>query len=227
MATNALALPSQLPRIPGNDGVEEKIRALLGDAVLSVSEPFGDLTVVVRRDAIRDALEKLAAAPDLAYEQLLDICGVDYPERDERFEVVYHLLSLRHNRRLRVKLSASEESPVPSVVALFPCAGWQERETFDCYGVFFEGNPDLRRLLTDYGFEGHPFRKDFPLTGHVEMRYSEEQGRVIYEPVKLKQDFRSFDFLSPWEGNWNVPDFPGEGGPTGNASLPGDEKAKK
>ncbi|MFN7400659.1 MAG: NADH-quinone oxidoreductase subunit C, partial [Sandaracinobacter sp.] len=141
---------------------------------------------------------------------LLDIAGVDWPDRPERLEVNYHLLSMRHNRRIRVKLTTDEENPVPSVTSLYPNAGWLEREVWDCYGVLFEGNPDLRRILTDYGFEGHPFRKDFPLTGHVELRYSEEQGRVVYEPVKLPQDFRRFDFLSPWEGNWK---------------LPGDEKA--
>jgi NADH-quinone oxidoreductase subunit C len=150
----------------------------------------------------------LRDAPEFAFEQLMDISGVDYPERAERFDVNYHLLSLRHNLRVRVKVSTDEETPVPSVVSLFPNAGWYERETYDCFGVFFEGNRDLRRILTDYGFEGYPFRKDFPLTGHVELRYSEEEQRVVYEPVKLKQDFRSFDFLSPWEG-----------------MLPGDEKA--
>ena len=156
-------------------------------------------------------LQQLRDTPDLSYEQLLDIAGADYPERAERLEVNWHLLSLKHNRRIRVKVLTDEVKSVPSVTSLWPNAGWLEREVWDCYGVLFEGNPDLRRILTDYGFEGHPFRKDFPLTGHVELRYSEEQGRVVYEPVKLKQDFRSFDFLSPWEGQWK---------------LPGDEKAE-
>ena len=141
----------------------------------------------------------------------MEIAGVDYPERPERFEVVYHLLSLTKNRRIRVKVSTDEQTPVPSVTGLWPVAGWLEREVFDMYGVAFSGNPDLRRILTDYGFEGYPQRKDFPLTGHVELRYSEAEKRVVYEPVALPQDFRTFDFLMPWEG----PEY----------HLPGDEKA--
>ncbi len=199
-----------LPVIPGNNGVAERTLALLGEQVIDAAEALGELTIRVQRGAIAEVLAMLRDTDDLAYDQLLDICGADYPDRPERFEVNYHLLSLRHNRRVRVKLSTDEDAAVPSVTQLWPCAGWFERETWDCYGVWFEGNPDLRRILTDYGFEGHPFRKDFPLTGHVELRYSEEAGRVVYEPVKLKQDFRAFDFLSPWEGNWQ---------------LPGDEKA--
>jgi NADH-quinone oxidoreductase subunit C len=201
---------SHLPAVVGNDGVADRAMAMLGDAVIDAADAVGELTLVVQRGSIARVLEVLRDTPDLAFEQLLDICGADYPDRAERFEVIYHLLSLRHNRRLRVKLSTDEATPVPSVTSLWPCAGWFERETWDCYGVWFEGNPDLRRILTDYGFEGHPFRKDFPLSGHVELRYSEEQQRVVYEPVSLKQDFRDFDFLSPWEGNWR---------------LPGDEKA--
>ena len=131
---------------------------------------------------------------------LIDICGVDYPERARRFEVVYHLLSLVHNLRVRVKVETDEQTPVPSIVDVFPAAGWFERETWDMYGVMFSDHPDLRRILTDYGFEGFPLRKDFPLTGYVEVRYSEEEKRVVYEPVKLTQDFRKFDFMSPWEG---------------------------
>jgi len=176
-----------------------------------VQDYAGELTLIVVRERVGLVLQMLRDTHDLAFEQLVDIAGADYPERVERFDVNYHLLSLRHNRRLRVKVTTDEVAPVPSVVALWPVAGWYEREVWDCYGVFFEGNPDLRRILTDYGFEGHPFRKDFPLSGHVELRYSEEHGRVVYEPVKLKQDFRNFDFLSPWEGNWQ---------------LPGDEKAE-
>ncbi len=141
---------------------------------------------------------------------VLDVTAVDYPQRDERFEVVYHLLSLKHNQRIRVKLAAGEETPVPSVTEVFNSANWLEREAWDMYGIYFSGHPDLRRLLTDYGFEGHPLRKDFPLTGYVEVRYDEDQKRVVYEPVKLSQEFRSFDFMSPWEGM---------------LQLPGDEKA--
>ena len=144
---------------------------------------------------------------------LIDICGVDYPEKDKRFEIVYHFLSLSVNRRIRVKLMTNEETKVPSIVDLFPSAGWYEREVYDLFGVIFSGNTDLRRLLTDYGFKGHPLRKDFPLTGYVEVRYDEEQKRVIYEPVKLTQEFRNFDFVSPWEGM--------------NRILPGDERAKE
>ena len=144
---------------------------------------------------------------------LIDICGVDYPEKDKRFEIVYHFLSLSVNRRIRVKLMTNEETKVPSIVDLFPSAGWYEREVYDLFGVIFSGNTDLRRLLTDYGFKGHPLRKDFPLTGYVEVRYDEEQKRVIYEPVKLTQEFRNFDFVSPWEGM--------------NRILPGDERAEE
>jgi NADH-quinone oxidoreductase subunit C len=201
---------SHLPALASNDGVADRVLALLGEHVVDAAHAHGELTVTIVRDCAALVLRTLRDTPDLAYEQLVDIAGADYPERAERFEVNWHLLSLRHNRRIRVKATTDEATPVPSVTGLFPNAGWLEREVWDCYGVLFEGNPDLRRILTDYGFEGHPFRKDFPLTGHVELRYSEEAGRVIYEPVKLKQDFRDFDFLSPWEGQWR---------------LPGDEKA--
>ena len=202
---------SHLPQIPGNAGIADRARAILGPDLIEATEVVGELTLVVNREAAGSVLQQLRDTPDLAYEQLLDIAGADYPERAERLEVNWHLLSLKHNRRIRVKVLTDEVKSVPSVTSLWPNAGWLEREVWDCYGVLFEGNPDLRRILTDYGFEGHPFRKDFPLTGHVELRYSEEQGRVVYEPVKLKQDFRSFDFLSPWEGQWK---------------LPGDEKAE-
>jgi NADH-quinone oxidoreductase subunit C len=141
----------------------------------------------------------------------MDVCGADYPEREQRFDVVYNLLSLKHNQRVRVKAMTDEATPVPSVVSVFNSAGWFEREAWDLYGIFFSDHPDLRRILTDYGFQGHPLRKDFPLTGYVEVRYDQEQKRVIYEPVKLTQDFRTFDFLSPWEGMTPL--------------LPGDEKA--
>ena len=201
---------SHLPQIPGNQGIADRARAVLGADLIEATERVGELTLLVSREAAASVLQQLRDTPDLSYEQLLDIAGADYPECEERLEVNWHLLSLTHNRRIRVKVMTDEVKPVPSVTSLWPNAGWLEREVWDCYGVLFEGNPDLRRILTDYGFEGHPFRKDFPLTGHVELRYSEEQGRVVYEPVKLKQDFRSFDFLSPWEGQWK---------------LPGDEKA--
>ena len=170
-----------------------------------------ELMVEVRRDAVTRVLAFLRDDPKCLFEVLVDICGVDYPDRPERFDVVYNLLSVKKNLRVRVKTTASEDTPVPSATGLFSAAGWFERETWDLYGIYFADHPDLRRLLTDYGFEGHPLRKDFPLTGYVEVRYDEEQKRVVYEPVKLKQEFRSFDFISPWEGM--------------NHILPGDEKA--
>ena len=174
---------------------------------------FGELTLVAERDKIVQVLTDLRDR--FGFQQLLDVCGADYPDREERFEVVYHLLSMTRNARVRVKLTTDEVQPVPSAVGVFPCADWFEREAFDMYGVLFEGHPDLRRLLTDYGFQGHPLRKDFPMTGYVEVRYDEEQKRVVYEPVKLTQEFRNFDFLSPWEGAEYPLDI-----------LPGDEKAQ-
>ena len=188
----------------------DHLRRLLGPVVIDIVDHVGEVTVTIERTAIVDVMTRLRDDPDLRFNQLLDICGVDYPDRIARFEVVYHLLSMARNLRLRVKLATDHRLPVPSLTGPYPCAGWYERETWDCYGVLFDGNPDLRRILTDYGFEGHPFRKDFPLSGHVELRYSEEHKRVVYEPVKLAQDFRSFDFLSPWEGT--------------DYMLPGDEK---
>jgi NADH-quinone oxidoreductase subunit C len=173
---------------------------------------FGELTLVVSREALLDVMTGLKTR--FGFQQLLDVCGADYPDREERFEVVYHLLSLTRNARLRVKVATDEVQPVPSVVSIYPSAGWFEREAFDMYGMLFSGHPDLRRLLTDYGFQGHPLRKDFPMTGYVEVRYDEEQKRVVYEPVKLTQEFRQFDFLSPWEGA----EYPAP-------VLPGDEKA--
>jgi NADH-quinone oxidoreductase subunit C len=188
------------------------IAASLGDAVIGRSVVQDELMLEVRRDEIARVSGFLRDDPKCLFKVFVDLCGVDWPERlPERFDVVYNLLSMKHNRRIRVKLTASEETPVPSVTAIWSAAGWWERETWDLYGIMFDGNPDLRRILTDYGFEGHPMRKDFPLTGYVEVRYDEEQKRVVYEPVKLKQEFRSFDFLSPWEGMDRV--------------LPGDEKA--
>ncbi|WP_434614207.1 NADH-quinone oxidoreductase subunit C [Azospirillum sp. B2RO_4] len=188
------------------------IAAKIGDDVLKVEVKLGELMVTVKRPAILAVLTALRDDPATRFEQLTDITAVDYPDRAERFEVVYQLLSYTHNRRMRVKLATDEDTPVPSAVAVFSAANWFEREVWDLFGIFFENHPDLRRILTDYGFEGHPFRKDFPLTGYVEARYDEDQKRVIYEPVRLTQDFRAFDFLSPWEGMTNV-------------MLPGDEKA--
>ena len=160
----------------------------------------GELTVSVSRPAIAKALAFLRDNRACQFTCLIDICGVDYPEREQRFDVVYHLLSVKLNQRIRVKTSTDEDTPVPSVTEVFSAAGWFEREAWDLYGIFFSDNPDLRRLLTDYGFEGHPLRKDFPLTGYVEVRYDDEQKRVVYEPIKLTQEFRTFDFLSPWDG---------------------------
>ncbi|WP_152417413.1 NADH-quinone oxidoreductase subunit C [Sandarakinorhabdus sp. AAP62] len=194
-----------------HSGLAARLGEVLGTALIAIVEHAGETTAVVQRDALVTVIAALRDAEDLKFNQLTDLCGADYPERAERFEIVVHLLSMAHNLRLRVKVSTDGRAPVPSLTTLFPNAGWYERETWDCYGVMFAGNPDMRRILTDYGFEGHPFRKDFPLTGHVELRWSEEHKRVVYEPVKLAQDFRSFDFLSPWEGTDYV--------------LPGDEKA--
>ncbi len=187
------------------------IASALPSAVLSTEVKGGELSVRVHRSAITRMITCLRDDSNCQFTQLIDICGVDYPDKEERFEIVYHLLSMKQNHRVRVKLTANEASPVPSLSAVFPCANWFEREVWDMYGVFFSDHPDLRRILTDYGFDGHPLRKDFPLTGYVEMRYDEDQKRVIYEPVKLTQDFRNFDFLSPWEGL--------------RTALPGDEKA--
>jgi len=188
------------------------VEAKLQGAVERRDITRGELTVVVARDQIVRVLTELRDDSDCLFEVLIDICGVDYPERENRFDVVYHLLSPRKNQRIRVKCETDEETPVPSVVAVFPAANWFEREAYDMYGILFSGHPDLRRILTDYGFQGYPLRKDFPLTGYVEVRYDDAHKRVVYEPVKLTQEFRSFDFMSPWEGTDYV--------------LPGDEKAK-
>jgi NADH-quinone oxidoreductase subunit C len=173
----------------------------------------GELVLIARREGIVRVLTFLRDDPNCQFKQLMDVCGVDWPGEAERFEVVYNLLSLSHNRRVRVKLRTDEGTPVPTVTGVFSSAGWWERETWDMYGIYFRDHPDLRRILSDYGFEGHPLRKDFPLTGYVEVRWDDEQKRIVYEPVKLVQDFRNFDFLSPWEGM--------------QAFLPGDEKAKQ
>jgi NADH-quinone oxidoreductase subunit C len=190
----------------------EYLAEALGDEVVTDwYVKFGELTVIVSRERIIDVLKFLKGDPRCLFDCFIDIAGADYPERVERFEVIYHLLSPRQNIRIRVKTSTDETTPVPSAVDLFPAANWFEREAFDFYGILFSDHPDLRRILTDYGFQGHPLRKDFPLTGYVQVRYDNEQKRVVYEPVKLTQEFRSFDAMSPWEGAQYV--------------LPGDEKA--
>jgi NADH-quinone oxidoreductase subunit C len=185
------------------DMQNETMRAL-GTAVLQITIDLGELWVLVPRTRIAEVLETLRDDPALGMNQLMDVCGADYPERPERFEVVYNLLSLVNNRRMRVKIQTDERTPVPTVIGVFKSAGWFEREAWDMFGIMFSDNPDLRRILTDYGFEGHPLRKDFPLTGYVEVRYDPEQKRVVYEPVKLPQEYRNFDFMSPWEGMTNV-----------------------
>jgi NADH-quinone oxidoreductase subunit C len=181
----------------------------LGDKIIDKKLEFGELTLTVHRYTILDVIRFLH---DDGFVSIVDVCGVDYPERAERFEVVYHLLNPKKNVRIRIKLTTDDVEPVPSITGIFPGADWYEREAYDLYGILFTGHPDLRRLLTDYGFDGYPLRKDFPLTGFVEVRYDEERKRVVYEPVRLAQEFRSFDYLSPWEGTDYV--------------LPGDEKAK-
>jgi NADH-quinone oxidoreductase subunit C len=183
----------------------------LGDYLQSSAVENGELTLRAPVESLERVVKFLRDDSTCRFEMLVDVCGVDYPERAPRFDVVYHLLSISNNQRVRVKVSLDEEGAVPSLTALYNTAGWFEREVWDLYGIYFTNHPDLRRILTDYGFEGHPLRKDFPLTGYVELRYDDEQKRVVYEPVKLTQDFRSFDFMSPWEGADYI--------------LPGDEKA--
>jgi NADH-quinone oxidoreductase subunit C len=204
--------------LPAEPSIEAKLQALAEHvsaalpAVLTANAiRHGELCIRVERELLPRALRFLRDDPQCRFTVLCDICGVDYPDRPRRFEVVYNLLSMSQNRRIRIKVDTDEEHPVPSAVGLFSSAGWWEREAWDLFGIYFAGNPDLRRILTDYGFDGHPLRKDFPLTGYVEMRYDEQQKRVVYEPLRLPQEFRSFDFLSPWEGMDKV--------------LPGDEKA--
>ena len=191
--------------------LEAHLDATLGDYVQSSTITHGELTLEVRVEALERTIKFLRDDSACHFEMLIDICGVDYPEREPRFDIVYHLLSISNNMRIRVKVGVEEEAAVPSVSGLYSTAGWFERETWDLLGIYITNHPDLRRLLTDYGFEGHPLRKDFPLTGYVELRYDDEQKRVVYEPVKLTQEFRSFDFMSPWEGAEYI--------------LPGDEKA--
>jgi NADH-quinone oxidoreductase subunit C len=189
----------------------EHLSAALSDAMFGPEIRGGELCCRVQREALTRVLKFLRDDPKCAFNVLCDICGVDYPDRPMRFEVVYNLLSMPLNQRIRIKVDTDEDQAVPSAVGLYSSAGWWEREAWDLFGIYFADNPDLRRILTDYGFEGHPLRKDFPLTGYVELRYDEEQKAVVYEPVRLPQEFRNFDFLSPWEGMDKI--------------LPGDEKA--
>jgi len=192
------------------DALGQAIVANSTGAITSYEIAYGELTVTGPAHRVHQALTQLRDHPDCRFHQLIDLCGVDYPERPLRFDVVYHLLSLVKNHRIRLKVQTDEDTAVPSVSDIFPAANWFEREAFDMYGIFFENHPDLRRLLTDYGFHGHPLRKDFPMTGYVEVRYDDELKRVVYEPVKIAE-FRQFDFLSPWEG--------------AKYALPGDDKA--
>ncbi|MBD8891089.1 NADH-quinone oxidoreductase subunit C [Roseibium litorale] len=189
----------------------EHIQLALGESLLSWTVEYGELTLVADAGQILDVVRFLRDNSSCKFVNLTDVCGVDWPAREKRFDVVYHFLSPVQNQRIRVKVATDEETPVPSITGLFPGAEWFEREAYDMYGILFSGHPDLRRLLTDYGFDGHPLRKDFPVTGYVEVRYDDEKKRVVYEPVRLNQEFRNFDFLSPWEGTDYV--------------LPGDEKA--
>jgi NADH-quinone oxidoreductase subunit C len=197
------------------------IQANANGAVYGFKVEYGELTLLAERERICEVLTHLKTDPDCKFHQLVDICGADYPERERRFDVVYHLLSMIKNHRIRVKVQTDEDTAVPTATSVFAAADWFEREAFDMYGIFFDNHPDLRRLLTDYGFHGYPLRKDFPMTGYVEVRYDDELKRVVYEPVKLTQEFRQFDFLSPWEGARNA--LPGTGY---HYTLPGDEKAK-
>lgn len=199
-------------QIAALEKLKEAMPGLLGEALESADIAFGELNLRVKAGDIVAALTKLRDDPACLFHCFIDLAGADYPARDKRFDVVYHLLSLKLNHRVRVTVETDEMTPVPSIIDVFPAANWFEREAYDLYGIFFSSHPDLRRILTDYGFEGHPLRKDFPTTGFVEVRYDDEQKRVVYERVRLTQEFRNFDFLSPWEGTTYV--------------LPGDEKAK-
>ena len=189
------------------------LQSKLGAAITGGETAYGEVTLHADPAQILSVLAKLQSDPDLRFVSFIDICGADYPEREKRFDVVYHLLSPYKNARVRIKVQVDEQDEVPSAVNIFPAADWFEREVYDFYGVVFSGHPDLRRILTDYGFSGHPLRKDFPVTGYVEVRYDDEKKRVVYEPVKLVQEMRQFDYLSPWEGTEYI--------------LPGDEKAKQ
>jgi NADH-quinone oxidoreductase subunit C len=193
--------------------IGEAIAAALPGAISGISTAFGELTLTVELDRLIETVTYLRDDPSCLFLSFIDLTAVDYPVREKRFDVVTHLLSPKHNRRIRIKVAVSESTPVASLTGIYPAANWYEREAYDLFGVVFSDHPDLRRLLTDYGFDGHPLRKDFPMTGYVEVRYDDQQKRVVYEPVKLTQEFRSFDFLSPWEGAIDY-------------ALPGDEKAK-
>lgn len=195
------------------EGLASHIQSSKGALVSAAEIRHGELTLIASPETIIDLLLFLRDDPQCGFVAIVDICGVDYPQREKRFDIVYHLLSPKQNQRIRIKVPVADGMPVPSAMGVFVGADWYEREAWDMYGVPFAGHPDLRRLLTDYGFEGHPLRKDFPTTGYVEVRYDDTLKRVVYEPVELKQEFRSFDFLSPWEGTDYV--------------LPGDEKAAK
>tara|TARA_E500000318_G_scaffold22377_3_gene22667 strand:+ start:1152 stop:1784 length:633 start_codon:yes stop_codon:yes gene_type:complete len=202
-----MAAPTQMQR-----ELADYLSSQLDTELVETGFVLDELVIRTRPQYILKVLTFLRDDSQCQFRCLVDLCGTDFPEREQRFDVVYNLLSVQQNNRIRVKVATDEATPVPSATGVFPSAGWFEREAWDMYGVFFSDHPDLRRLLTDYGFEGHPLRKDFPLTGYVEVRYDDEQKRVVYEPVKLVQDFRSFDFLSPWEGARSL--------------LPGDEKAE-
>jgi NADH-quinone oxidoreductase subunit C len=193
------------------DTLGKTIAAALPSAVTGYTIAFHELTVTAQANDIVAVMRYLRDDPACLFWNLLDVTAVDWPSRERRFDVVYHLLSPKRNARIRVKIETDETTPVASIIEVFPTADWLERETYDLYGVVFTGHPDMRRILTDYGFEGHPLRKDFPMTGFVEVRYDDELKRVVYEPVRLNQEFRNFDFLSPWEGTDYV--------------LPGDEKS--
>lgn len=205
---NPIATRQQSPRL---GPFVERVAEALGSRALSQQIAYDELTIEVAPDSIVQVMQTLRDDPELQFISFVDLAGVDWPARERRFDVVYHLLSPRKNARIRIKVATDADTPVPSISDVFPAATWFEREAYDFYGILFTGNPDLRRILTDYGFRGYPLRKDFPLTGYVEVRYDSEQRRVVYEPVKLPQEFRNFDFMSPWEG----PDY----------ALPGDEKA--
>jgi len=181
------------------ESMVQDLRARFGDQIQDITIVNGEITLLTEAGKLVGMLTALRDGEEMRFTELVDVCGVDYPHREKRFDLVYHLLSITNNRRLRIKVMLGEDEVAPSVSAVFPSAIWFEREAFDMYGIAFSDHPDLRRILTDYGFEGHPLRKDFPLTGHVELRYSEEHKRVVYEPVQLAQDFRTFDFSSPWE----------------------------
>ena len=206
-----MAKPTLAERESSLHELKDEILGGISDVPIEAVVARGELTLTTTATSIVKVLVYLRDTTNCLFTMLVDLCGVDYPERDKRFEVVYHLLSVRYNQRIRVKISTDEATPVPSVVGVFRSALWFEREAWDLFGIYFSDHPDLRRLLTDYGFDGHPLRKDFPQTGYVEVRYDDEQKRVVYEPVALRQDWRSFDFLSPWEGADDL--------------LPGDEKA--